>query len=525
MPPAPLFALRDLRLSFHSRDGTFEALRGISLTLERGQTLAIVGQSGSGKSVAALAALRLLPPGSSYEVSGDALFCGEQLLDAPEARLRALRGARVAFVFQEPMTALDPLMPVGRQIGRALSLHQKLSAEARRARALELLDEVGIQGGEERLSALPHELSGGQRQRLLIAMAIANEPDLLIADEPTTALDVTIQAQILDLLKTLQERHGMAMLFISHDLDVVARMANHIAVMHEGEIVETGLAAQILTRPRHAVTRALVGARPAARHERPRPAAEPLLSARGLALRYPGPPGLFGRRQGALVARDLSFDIYAGRTLALVGESGSGKSTIAQGLAGLLPCEGQILAPQLRAGDIQIVFQDPFGALSPRMRIGEIIAEGLGLLRLSRAEIAARLTRALEDTRLPAGILRRFPAELSGGQRQRVALARALVMRPRLVILDEPTSALDAPVQAKVLKLLNDLQDRYQLAYLFISHDLGAVSALADDMAVLNQGRIVEYGPAARLFAAPSHPCTRGLVTAASRDAARRSLR
>ena len=511
----PLLDLRDLRLTFHTRLGDVHALRGIGFALHRGQTLALVGQSGSGKSVAALAALRLLSPKASYSVTGDVLFDGQQILDAPEATLRGLRGGRIAYVFQEPMTALDPMLSVGRQLCLALSRHAKITKAAARAKSLALLDEVGIAGGEERLSAKADELSGGQRQRILIAMAIANEPDLLIADEPTTALDVTIQTQILDLLKDLQARRGMAMLFISHDLDVVARMANHIAVMDGGEIVETGLARQILTMPQHPVTQALVAARPRARKPVPVPATPPLMRVTDLSVHHAGLPSLFGRRPRKTVVEGVNFNLYAGRTLALVGESGSGKTSTALALAGLLEHDGRINAPDLVPRDIQTVFQDPFGALSPRMRIRDIIAEGLQIARLPKAEIAARVTQAMADVQLPAALLQRYPAELSGGQRQRIALARAIVQRPKLVILDEPTSALDLPVQAKVLDLLVDLQGRYALSYLFISHDLRAVSAIADDLAVMHAGRIVEYGSAADIFAAPRDPYTRNLLAAA----------
>ncbi len=514
----PLFSVRDLAVTFHTRRGDVPAIRGVSFDIAKGETLALVGRSGSGKSVTALSALRLIAPQISYTCQGSARLGTSELLTAPEATLRGLRGNRISYIFQEPMTALDPVMPIGTQTENAIRLHRHVSRKQARAAALELLSEVEISDPDKRYSAMAQELSGGQRQRVLIAMAIANNPDLLIADEPTTALDVTVQAQILALLRRLRERHGMAMLFISHDLDVVAEIADRVAVVEAGAICEIGAVEQVLSHPTHEATRNLLAARPHPLPASTAAAGAPLITVRDLTVTYRR-PHLFQRNDNTVSAlKGIDFDLHPGRCLALVGESGSGKTTAGLALAGLVSAEGMIKrSDNFSSRDIQTVFQDPYGALSPRMRISDIVAEGLVIQRprIPKAEIGDRVKRALEDVRLPAELTHRYPSELSGGQRQRVAIARALVLRPRVIVLDEPTSALDLPVQARVLETLRTLQEKYGLSYLFISHDLRAVAALAQDIAVLKDGLIVEAGTASHVMSSPDHPYTQALVKAA----------
>ncbi len=521
---APLLEIRGLTVDF---GGPRPAVRGVDLELSRGETLALVGESGSGKSVTALSTVRLLP--DSARVSGSVRWRGREMLGAPERVLREVRGNEISFVFQEPMTSLNPLHTIEKQIGESLELHQGLTGEAARARILELLDRVGIREPERRLKDYPHQLSGGQRQRVMIAMALANRPDLLIADEPTTALDVTIQAQILELLAAIQRDEGMAMLFITHDLGIVRRIADRVAVMKDGEIVETGPAAEVFARPRHPYTRRLLAAEPTGAPDPVPAGAEEVLRTERLRVWFPIRRGVLRRTVGHIKAvTDASIHVRAGETLGIVGESGSGKTTLALGALRLVSSEGRILfmgrpIDGLRGREVrplrrhmQIVFQDPFGSLSPRMTVGEIVAEGLVLHeRLSEAEREARVDGILEEVGLDPAMKSRFPHEFSGGQRQRIAIARAMVLRPRLVVLDEPTSALDMTVQVQIVDLLRDLQRRHGLGYVFISHDLRVVRAMSHRIAVMREGRILEEGPAERVFEAPEHPYTRALIAAA----------
>ena len=527
-PPTqpPLLAVRDLAVSF----GAVQAVRGISFVLERGATLALVGESGSGKSVTALSILQLLPYPLAWHPSGSIRLLGEELLGAPESRLRQVRGDRIAMIFQEPMTSLNPLHSIEQQIGEILAVHKGLVGQAAQARIVELLILVGLPEAERRLNALPHELSGGQRQRVMIAMALANEPDILIADEPTTALDVTIQAQILKLLKDLQARFGMAVLFITHDLSIVRKMADRVCVMQDGKIVEQCSVVALFTAPRHPYTRQLLAAQPKGE---PPPAddhAPEVLASDHLRVWFPIKKGVLRRTVAHIKAVDgISLRLQEGQTLGVVGESGSGKTTLGLALLRLLASEGPIrfqnqridslpskaLRPLRR--EMQIVFQDPFGSLSPRLSIAQIVEEGLLVHDLggSREERRARISQALEEVGLDPATRDRYPHEFSGGQRQRVAIARALVLKPRLIVLDEPTSALDVSVQTQIVELLRDLQLRYRLAYLFISHDLRVVRALASHLLVMKDGRVVETGPARQIFEQPQMPYTRALLAAA----------
>tara|TARA_R110002124_G_scaffold114535_28_gene269494 strand:- start:7896 stop:9533 length:1638 start_codon:yes stop_codon:yes gene_type:complete len=521
---APLLSVRDLTIAF----GANQATRNISFDIAPGETLALVGESGSGKSVTALSVLKLLPP--SARLSGQILFKGQDLVTAPPAELRAVRGNDISMIFQEPMSSLNPVHTIEKQIAEVLAIHRGLRASAARSRTLELLDAVGIPDPQSRLGAYPHQLSGGQRQRVMIAMALANEPDLLIADEPTTALDVTVQAQILTLLKSLQQRLGMAMLFITHDLGIVRSIADRICVMTQGEIVETGPVGPLFADPRHAYTRHLLAAEPRGNPPATNDASPALVEVNDLKVWFPIKRGLLRRTTGHIRAVDgVDLSIRRGETLGVVGESGSGKSTLGYAVLRLLPSTGRIVvlgnALQSRSwkamrplrADLQIVFQDPFGSLSPRLSVDQIIGEGLAVHQphLSAAERDARVVTALEEVGLPAATRFRYPHEFSGGQRQRIAIARAMVLSPKFVVLDEPTSALDVSIQAQVVDLLRDLQQRHGLTYMFISHDLKVVRALANQLIVMRNGRIVEQGPAAEIFAAPQSEYTRTLMAAA----------
>ncbi|MGH7112464.1 MAG: ABC transporter ATP-binding protein, partial [Stellaceae bacterium] len=508
------------------------AVRDLSFDLDRGETLALVGESGSGKSVTALSLMQLLPyPGAMHGAGSSIRLAGEdELIGAPPAVLRRVRGGRMAMIFQEPMTSLNPLHTLERQIAETLTVHKRLGAAAARRRTVELLRLVGLPDAERRLSAYPHQLSGGQRQRVMIAMAIANDPDLLIADEPTTALDVTIQAHILQLLKDLKERLGMALLLITHDLSIVRKMAERVLVMTEGRVVERGTAAELFARPRHPYTRRLLAATPTGRAAPADPAALPIAEADDLKVWFPIRRGGLRRVKGYLKAVDgVSLTVRAGTTLGVVGESGSGKTTLGLALLRLTAAEGRIrfagrdisalaerqLRPLRR--EMQVVFQDPFSSLSPRLSVAQIVAEGVRVHRL--AETAAEQRRLVEEALAEVGLdpaaADRYPHEFSGGQRQRIAIARALVLKPRFVVLDEPTSALDMSVQAQIVDLLRALQARHGLAYLFISHDLRVVRALAHEILVMKDGRIVEAGSAERIVGAPEHPYTRELMSAA----------
>ncbi|VTZ26862.1 Uncharacterized ABC transporter ATP-binding protein YejF [Methylocella tundrae] len=523
-PQPPILAFRDLCVAY----GASRVVDHVSFSLRRGEVAAIVGQSGSGKSQSVLAALKLLPPGAV--AAGSVMFDGVNLLALSERRLNAIRGRRIAMIFQEPMSSLDPLFSVGSQIVAILRFQAGLSARAANLRAEELLALVGIEEPKLRLRAYPHQLSGGQRQRVAIAMAIACDPEVLIADEPTTALDVTVAARILDLLAELQQRLGLAMIFISHDLGLVRRFASSVHVMAAGSIVESGPAREVFARPRHRVTQELLSAAPVLRLG-PQGAAPEILHAEDIKVVYRLRGGWLAKAREIKAVDGVSLSLGRGRTLGIVGESGSGKSTLARALLKLVPASGTIrfegrdLGALDAAGvrslrrSMQMVFQDPYGALSPRMRVADIVTEGLRVHEpnLTSRERDERAAAALEEVRLDPNARRLLPRAFSGGQRQRIAIARAIILRPRLLVLDEPTSALDRTVQYEILRLLQDLQAAHGLAFVLISHDLAAVRAMADEIAVMKDGRIVEQGPARAILEHPRHHYTQSLITAALR--------
>ena len=533
--PQPLLSVQDLSVAFRSRGPggeTVEALAvdRISFDIAAGETVALVGESGSGKSVTALSIPRLLPYPAAYHPSGRILLEDRDLLAASEEEMRAVRGDDVTMVFQEPMTSLNPLHRVERQIGEILMLHRGLTARQARERTLELLRLVGIREPETRLASFPHQLSGGQRQRVMIAMALANEPKLFIADEPTTALDVTVQAQILTLLADLKARSQLAMLFITHDLGIVRKVADRVCVMTKGKIVESGPVAEIFANPQHDYTRALLAAEPKGRAAPLPPGAPIVLEAGPIKVHFPIRRGFLRKTVGHIKAVDgVSLDLREGETLGIVGESGSGKTTLGLALLRLTASEGPIVvfgqdihglaAKALRPlrREMQIVFQDPYGSLSPRLTVGQIVEEGLLVQekRTSTEQRRATVAGALSDVGLDPASMDRYPHEFSGGQRQRIAIARAMVLGPKLVVLDEPTSALDMSVQAQIVTLLRRLQAERGLAYLFISHDLKVVRALANRVLVMQDGRIVEEGPTERIFEAPQQDYTRALIAAA----------
>lgn len=525
-----LLSVSSLAVRFQSGKKTVDAVRGVSFTIGRGETMAMVGESGSGKSVTALAVMQLLAATASYP-SGSIMFDGRELCGAVETDMQKIRGNRIAMVFQEPMTALNPLHSIEKQISEILFVHKGMSAAAARARTLELLHLVGIRDAEKRMTSFPHELSGGQRQRVMIAMALANEPDLLIADEPTTALDVTVQAQILKLLQQLQAKMGMAILLITHDLGIARKMAKKICVMQQGLIVEQGDVEQVFSAPQHAYTRLLLSSQPSGLAAPVPDQAAELLRAENVKVHFPIRKGVLRRVVDYVRAVDgVSLKLRAGETVGIVGESGSGKTTLALALLKLLPSSGTIVfmgtknlqtlaKEQLRSlrRDLQIVFQDPYGSLSPRLTVGEIIAEGLTvhLPQNSAAANEQQVIQALHDVGLDADARHRYPHEFSGGQRQRISIARALVLQPKVVMLDEPTSALDMSMQAQIVTLLRGLQQKYQLGFLFISHDLRVVRAMAHHVLVLQQGRMVEEGSTADIFMHPKTDYTRTLMAAA----------
>jgi microcin C transport system ATP-binding protein len=528
-----LLEIRDLSVTFSGWRGAapVHAVKRVSFDLNPGETLALVGESGSGKSVTALSIMQLLPyPAASHDPDSSIKFAGEELVGAAPARLREVRGNRIGIVFQEPMTSLNPLHTLQKQVGETLLIHNHLSAAAVRARTLELLRLVGLREAESRLNAYPHQLSGGQRQRVMIAMAIANEPDILIADEPTTALDVTIQAQILELLRDLRDRLGMALLLITHDLTIVKKMADRVCVMSQGEIVEAAPNDELFADPKHPYTRRLLEAEPKGRVEPPPADAPVLVEGDAVKVWFPIRGGWLRRVKGQVKAVDgVSLKLRAGTTLGVVGESGSGKTTLGLALLRLVEAGGTIrfagreisherqraLRPLRR--EMQVVFQDPYSSLSPRLSIAQIVGEGLRVHHLARDEGEARrrIDEVLAEVGLEPSAAERYPHEFSGGQRQRVAIARALVLQPRFIVLDEPTSALDMSVQAQIVDLLRDLQRRHGLTYLFISHDLRVVRALAHEIMVMKDGEVVEVGATDAILDAPQHPYTKALMAAA----------
>jgi microcin C transport system ATP-binding protein len=526
----PLLSVRNLGVAFRQGGEVSVAVEGVSFDIEKGETVALVGESGSGKSVTALSVMRLLPYPAAEHPTGEILFKGQDLLKASAKEIRTVRGNDISIVFQEPMTSLNPLHTVERQVAEVLKIHRGLGEQAARKRVLELFRQVGIRDASSRLDAYPHQLSGGQRQRVMIAMALANEPDLFIADEPTTALDVTVQAQIIALLRDLQKQTGMAMLFITHDLGIVRRIANRVCVMTKGKIVEQGDTETIFKSPQHPYTKHLLAAEPKGappKSDLSRPA---VMEAKDIKVWFPIKRGFLRRVVGYVKAVDgIDVTVREGQTLGVVGESGSGKTTLGLALLRLISSEGRIVflgkdvqgksRAEMRPvrSDMQIVFQDPYGSLSPRMSIADIVAEGLKIHApsLSSSERDRRVAQALVEVGLDPATRHRYPHEFSGGQRQRIAVARAMVLEPRFVMLDEPTSALDMSVQAQVVDLLRELQQRRNLAYLFISHDLKVVRALANDIVVMRAGKVVEQGPAAEVFAAPRTDYTKALMAAA----------
>jgi microcin C transport system ATP-binding protein len=525
-----LLQVHDLKVDFSTPAGLMRAVHGISFEIDTGETLALVGDSGSGKSVTALSILQLLPYPVARHPGGSIRFEGVELMGAADETLCGVRGNDIAMIFQEPMTSLNPLHTVEKQINEVLFIHKGLSRSAARARTLELLRLVGLPDAEQRLGAYPHELSGGQRQRVMIAMALANEPKLLIADEPTTALDVTIQAQILGLLRDLQAKFGMAILFITHDLGIVRKMAGRICVMRGGEIVEQGTVRQIFDAPSHPYTQHLLAAEPSGAPLKPAPDARRIMTADNLKVWFPIKAGILRRTVDHIRAVDgITVEIREGQTVGIVGESGSGKTTLGLALLRLISSDGPIefegkaidglrsaeLRPLRR--EMQIVFQDPYGSLSPRMSIAQIIEEGIRVHKLGDTPVErdAMIVQAMTEVGLDPATRNRYPHEFSGGQRQRVAIARAIVLKPRFVVLDEPTSALDRSVQAQIIDLLRDLQARHKLAYMFISHDLKVVRAISDQVVVMRDGKVVEQGPAAQIFDAPREDYTKALMAAA----------
>lgn len=525
-----ILTVKDLAVSFGQGSREVKAVKGVSFDIKPGETMGLVGESGSGKSVTALSVMRLLPYPAAWHPGGSVTFKGQELIDAPESTMRTLRGNQFAMIFQEPLTSLNPLLSIEKQISEVLFLHKHMNVEQAHNRVVELMELVGLNDQISRLNALPHEFSGGQQQRIMIAMALANEPELLIADEPTTAVDVTIQAQILKLMRELQEKLGMAMLFITHDLSVIRTLAQRVCVMKDGKIVEQGDVKDVFERPQHAYSQQLLAAEPKGTPEPVAEDAPEVLSATGVKVWFPIRKGIIKRTVGHVKAVDgVTLTVRRGHTVGIVGESGSGKTTLGRALIRLQHSEGSILfqgqelqglqkneLQPIRRG-MQIVFQDPFGSLSPRLSIAQIIEEGL-LVHEKESTIEARRQRiddVLREVGLDPDARDRYPHEFSGGQRQRISIARALVLKPAFIVLDEPTSALDVSVQAQIVELLRDLQQRYALSYLFISHDLRVVRAMAHDLVVLKDGKVIEQGPSQQIFDKPQQPYTRALMKAA----------
>jgi len=525
-----LLEIENLSVSFGEGERQVKAVQGLSMSLDKGETMALVGESGSGKSVTALSVMRLLPYPLAHHPSGSIKFAGEEIMGAPENHMRRLRGDSMAMIFQEPLTSLNPLHSIEKQISEVLLVHKAMGPAQARERVEELMTLVGLENQISRMGSLPHEFSGGQQQRVMIAMALANEPDLLIADEPTTAVDVTIQAQLLDLLKDLQDKLGMALLLITHDLGVVRRMADTVSVMNAGRVVEAGSVADIFERPQDAYTRTLLAAEPKGAPEPADADAPDLMTAKDIKVWFPIKRGIIRHTADYVKAVDgVTLAVKRGHTLGLVGESGSGKSTLARAMLRLEGSEGSIMLDDaelqgMSTGNLrplrkrmQIVFQDPFGSLSPRLSVGQIVEEGLVVHDIggNSEERRKLIADTLTEVGLDPSMMDRYPHEFSGGQRQRIAIARALVLKPDFIVLDEPTSALDVSVQAQIVELLRDLQTRHGLTYLFISHDLKVIRAVAHDIIVMRAGNIVEQGPAGQIFTAPQQAYTRALMAAA----------
>ena len=530
----PLISIKDLRVTFTQGDTSVEAVKGISFDIPNGKTLAIVGESGSGKSVCALSILKLLPYPKASHPSGEIIFSGQDLLQLNEKSMRSIRGDKISMIFQEPMTSFNPLHSIEKQVSETLLLHKGLSGKKARARVIELLTLVGIPDPETRLSAYPHELSGGQKQRVMIAMALANEPELLIADEPTTALDVTVQKQVLELLKSLQEKMGMAILLITHDLNIVKQYADEVVVMHHGKVIEQQETKALFLSPKASYTQTLINADPEGSPAPIENNAITLLETKDLNVWYPIKKNFFGKTTKYFkAANNISISVKQGETLGIVGESGSGKTTLGLSLVKLLRSHGDIIFKQQKIHSynqqqfrplrkqIQIVFQDPYGSLSPRMSVQQIIEEGLIIHEEGSPNDSDKIEgreqkviQALKDVDLDPETRHRYPHEFSGGQRQRVAIARALVLQPELIILDEPTSALDRTVQSQVVDLLRSIQQKYKISYLFISHDLAVVKALSHRVLVMKQGEVIEYGSCEQIFDSPEKEYTRSLIDA-----------
>lgn len=533
MTDKPLLKISKLSTVFLQGKNTFEAVSNFDLSIKPGETVALVGESGSGKSVTALSILQLLPYPSAKHTSGEIQFKGQDLLGCNQRQLRAVRGNDISMIFQEPLTALNPLQTIEKQIGEILELHQGLRGEQKRHKTIELLNQVKIKNPEQRLNDYPHQLSGGQRQRVMIAMAIANEPDLLIADEPTTALDVTVQKQILELLKEIQQRSGMSILLITHDLGIVKHYADQVSVMQNGELVEQQSCQELFTNPQHPYTQQLINSEPCGEavviQDKTLTRSTPIIAGNRITVKFPLPrEGFFKKRNYFTAVDSVDVTIKPGHTLGVVGESGSGKSTLAMALLKLCKSEGSIRFKEQEISDfsyqqmrplrdsIQVVFQDPFGSLSPRMSVADIVSEGIKVhQKLSEQQCEQRVIEVLEEVGLDPDIQHRYPHEFSGGQRQRIAIARAIILKPDLIILDEPTSALDRSVQIQVLDLLKALQQKYQLAYLFISHDLKVIQSISHEVIVMQQGKIVEQGTSPQLFEQPKQEYTRHLLSAA----------